>query len=63
MTAALALAVPNVISLTGLAAMAIGNELQVRRIEELYLRRIRGVAWQEYAARTGRFLPGLGRLR
>ncbi len=63
MTAGLALAVPNGISLAGLAAMVIGNELQVRRIEEPYLGRIHGVAWQEYAARTGRFLPGLGRLR
>ncbi|SDL33367.1 methyltransferase family protein [Streptomyces indicus] len=63
MTAGLALAVPNAISVAGLAAMAIGNELQVRRIEEPYLKRIHGDAWQEYAARTGRFVPGLGRLR
>ncbi len=63
MTAGLALAVPNAISLAGLAAMLVGNELQVRRIEEPYLERIHGVAWQEYAARTGRFVPGLGRLR
>lgn len=63
LTAGLALAVPNAISLAGLAAMVIGNEFQVRRIEEPYLDRIHQAAWRRYAARTGRFLPGLGRLR
>ncbi|MER6604171.1 methyltransferase family protein [Streptomyces rubiginosohelvolus] len=63
MSAALVLAVPNAISVAGLAAMLLGSELQVRRIEEPYLDRIHGVAWQEYAARTGRFVPGLGRWR
>ncbi|MDI3422276.1 hypothetical protein [Streptomyces luteolus] len=46
-----------------MAAMLIGIELQVRRIEEPCLRHVHGAAWQEYAARTGRFVPGLGRLR
>ncbi|MEV7865255.1 isoprenylcysteine carboxylmethyltransferase family protein [Streptomyces sp. NPDC088124] len=63
MTAGLALAVPSTLSLVGLAAMIIGIELQVRRIEEPYLERIHGIAWHQYTARTGRFLPGLGRLR
>lgn len=63
MTAALALAVPNIIAAAGLAAMLVGIELQVRRIEEPYLQRIHGAAWNEYAARTGRFLPGFGRHR
>ncbi|GGS40485.1 hypothetical protein IX27_19890 [Streptomyces sp. JS01] len=63
MTAGLALAVPNIVAMAGLAAMVIGNELQVRRIEEPYLDRIHQAAWHQYAARTGRFLPGLGRLR
>lgn len=62
MTAGLALAVPNAVAAAGLAAMLLGNELQVRYIEEPYLDRIHGTAWRQYAARTGRFLPGLGRL-
>ena len=62
MTAGLALAVPNAVAAAGLAAMVLGNELQVRRIEEPYLDHIHGTAWRQYAARTGRFLPGLGRL-
>ncbi|MFI8944872.1 methyltransferase family protein [Streptomyces syringium] len=63
MTAALALTLPNLLALAGATAMLIGNELQVRRIEEPYLTRIHGTAYREYAARTGRFLPCLGRLR
>ncbi|WP_031511335.1 methyltransferase family protein [Streptomyces megasporus] len=63
MTAGFALAVPNALAVVGLAAMLTGVELQVRRIEEPCLKRIHGAAWQRYAARTGRFLPGLGRLR
>ncbi|MET9835520.1 isoprenylcysteine carboxylmethyltransferase family protein [Streptomyces sp. NPDC006385] len=63
MTAGLALAVPNALAAVGLVAMLIGNELQVRRIEEPYLDRIHGCAWRQYAARTGRLVPGLGRLR
>lgn len=36
-------------------------ELQVRVVEEPYLARTHGAAYRTYAARTGRFLPGLGR--
>lgn len=61
--ASLALAVPNAIAVLGLAVMALGIEIQVRRIEEPYLRSVHGSDYQRYAARTGRFLPGLGRLR
>ncbi|MGC4971652.1 methyltransferase family protein [Streptomyces sp. DT199] len=63
MTAGLALAVPNIVAAAGLASMVIGNELQVCRIEERYLDRIHQAAWRRCAARTGRLLPGLGRLR
>ncbi|WP_202120991.1 methyltransferase family protein [Streptomyces sp. BA2] len=61
--ASLALAVPNAIAVLGLAVMALGIEIQVRRIEEPYLQSIHGNDYQRYAARTGRFLPGLGRER
>jgi SAM-dependent methyltransferase len=37
-------------------------EVQVRLVEEPYLLRTHGRAYAEYGARTGRFVPGLGRL-
>jgi protein-S-isoprenylcysteine O-methyltransferase Ste14 len=37
-------------------------ELQVRAVEEPYLIRSHGDAYRAYAARVGRFLPGIGRL-
>jgi protein-S-isoprenylcysteine O-methyltransferase Ste14 len=59
----LALAVPNLLSAAGLALLALGLELHVRRVEEPYLLRQHGDRYREYAARVGRFLPGIGRLR
>ncbi|PPK98179.1 protein-S-isoprenylcysteine O-methyltransferase Ste14 [Kineococcus xinjiangensis] len=61
--AGLALAVPNALSLAALAALLLAVQVQVRRVEEPYLLRTHGGAYRAYAARTGRFLPGLGRLR
>ena len=46
----------------GVLLLLVGIELQVRRIEEPYLARVHGTAYADYAARTGRFLPRLGRL-
>lgn len=42
-------------------ALWLGLELQVRVVEEPHLLRIHGASYQAYAARTGRFWPGLGR--
>jgi protein-S-isoprenylcysteine O-methyltransferase Ste14 len=61
--AGLALLVPNAASLVGLLALVVGMEVQVRLVEEPYLLRMHGAAYAAYSARTGRFLPGLGRLR
>jgi protein-S-isoprenylcysteine O-methyltransferase Ste14 len=61
--AGLALLVPNAASLAGVAALVAAVELQVRRVEEPYLLRSHGAAYAEWAARTGRFVPGVGRLR
>lgn len=61
--AGLALLVPNAASLAGLAALAVGLELQVRFVEEPHLLRSHGAAYADWAARTGRFLSGVGRLR
>jgi protein-S-isoprenylcysteine O-methyltransferase Ste14 len=60
--AGLALLVPNAASLAGLLLLGVTVELQVRLVEEPYLRRTHGAAYADWAARTGRFLPGVGRL-
>ena len=59
----LALVVPNVLSLAMLVLFIAGLEIQVRLVEEPYLLRVHGEAYRRYAARTGRFVPGVGRLR
>ena len=58
----LALVVPNVVALVGVATLFIALEIQVRLVEEPYLHRVHGDAYGEYASRVGRFVPGLGRL-
>lgn len=59
----LALMVPNPFALLTLAAFVTAWEIQVRLVEEPYLARVHGVDYRGYAARTGRFLPMIGRLR
>ncbi|MFC7908233.1 methyltransferase family protein [Streptomyces nigra] len=59
----LALMVPNVLALAALAALIIAVELQVRVVEEPYLRAAHGPAYAAYAATAGRFVPGLGQQR
>ena len=58
----LALLVPNVAALAGFAALVLALEIQVRLVEEPYLLRQHGDTYRNYAARVGRFVPGLGRL-
>ena len=58
----LALAAPNVLSVLALLALLIALELQVRLVEEPYLTRVHGTSYRDYASRTGRFVPGWGRL-
>ena len=57
----LALLVANVLALAMLVAILASLQIQVRLVEEPYLRRVHGDAYRRYAARTGRFLPGIGR--
>lgn len=57
----LALMVPNVVALLGVVLLLVALELQVRVVEEPFLRRLHGDAYEAYSARVGRFLPGLGR--
>ena len=58
----LTLLVPSVVALIGFAALVFALELQTRAVEEPYLLRTHGDAYADYAARVGRFVPGLGRL-
>lgn len=59
----LALMVPNVLAVVMVLVSVAALQIQVRLVEEPYLRRTHGAAYARYAARTGRFVPGLGRLR
>lgn len=58
----LLLIVPNLLTLWSLVLVTIAIELQVRLVEEPYLLRTHSEAFRQYAARTGRFFPGIGRL-
>jgi protein-S-isoprenylcysteine O-methyltransferase Ste14 len=61
--AGLALVVPNLVAAAMLMAFVAALQVQVRLVEEPYLARVHGTAWERYAARTGRFLPWVGRYR
>jgi protein-S-isoprenylcysteine O-methyltransferase Ste14 len=58
----LVLMVPSVVAIVGLVALIASLELQVRIVEEPYLRTVHGQSYAEYAGRVGRFVPGLGKL-
>lgn len=57
----LALMVSNPAAIAGLVIAMTGIELQVRGVEEPYLRRVHGRAYTDYTSRVGRFVPWLGR--
>ena len=57
-----AVAVPTAVTAAGAAAVTVGAEIQARLVEEPHLRRAHGDPYLSYARRTGRFLPGIGRL-
>jgi protein-S-isoprenylcysteine O-methyltransferase Ste14 len=59
----LALLVPSVIALAASFLFLLAAEGEVRLIEEPHLARLHGQAWANYAGRTGRFLPWIGRER
>lgn len=58
----LTLLVPSVVAIAGLVGLVVALELQVRVVEEPYLMRAQGEPYAAYAARVGRFVPGVGRL-
>ncbi|MFC5753134.1 methyltransferase family protein [Actinomadura rugatobispora] len=59
--AGLAAMVPNAVSISALVLTVTTIEVQVRAVEEPYLRRVHGEDYHRYAAAVGRFLPGVGR--
>jgi protein-S-isoprenylcysteine O-methyltransferase Ste14 len=59
----LALLVPNAVAVAGFVGLIVALELQTRAVEEPYLLATHGNAYRAYAARVGRFIPGVGRLR
>lgn len=60
--AGIGLLVPNGLALLAWVVLLAGIELQVRRVEEPYLLGTHGGNYAAYAAATGRFVPGVGRL-
>jgi protein-S-isoprenylcysteine O-methyltransferase Ste14 len=59
----IALVTPNLVALAGFLLLAATIELQVRIVEEPYLRTVHGEAYRGYLASVGRFVPGVGRAR
>jgi len=53
--------VANLVANLGWITLVAGLELQVRLLEEPYLRGLPDTAFNDYAAHVGRFVPGLGR--
>jgi protein-S-isoprenylcysteine O-methyltransferase Ste14 len=58
----LALMVPNVCAIAAFVGLLTALELQVRLVEEPHLLRTHGDEYASYAARVGRFVPGVGLL-
>ncbi len=58
----MALMVPTWISAVAWVALVAAVQLQVRTAEEPHLLATHGAAYASYAARTGRFVPRIGRL-
>jgi protein-S-isoprenylcysteine O-methyltransferase Ste14 len=56
----LVLMVPSVLAVAAICTLFAGLELQVRVVEEPYLLKAHGEEYASYAARVGRFVPGLG---
>jgi protein-S-isoprenylcysteine O-methyltransferase Ste14 len=59
----IALVTPNFVTFAGLILAVTALELQVRRVEEPYLRDQHGAAYRDYTASVGRFVPGVGLIR
>lgn len=51
------------VAVVGVGALVLASQLQVRLVEEPYLLTTPKISYPSYAARVGRFVPLLGRLR
>jgi protein-S-isoprenylcysteine O-methyltransferase Ste14 len=58
----IALVTPNLVAIAGFLLLVVTIELQVRAVEEPYLRAVHGDAYRDYLADVGRFVPGVGRV-
>jgi len=56
-----ALMVPNLLALPMLTMIVATYQIQVRLVEEPYLRHVHGDAYRAYSERVGRFIPFVGR--
>jgi protein-S-isoprenylcysteine O-methyltransferase Ste14 len=63
LVAGLTLVAPNALAIAAFVALVAALEVQVRFVEEPHLLRAHDPGYREYAARVGRFMPGLGQLR
>ena len=52
---------PNPVALLAFVVLSTTIELQVRVVEEPYLRRTHGQAYRDYCVAVGRFVPVVGR--
>lgn len=59
----LVLIVPNALALVAFSSLTVSIEIQTRFVEEPYLIESQGVPYSRYAARVGRFILGIGRIR
>lgn len=59
-TVGLVLLVPNVVSIAAFVVLVAALEVQVRLVEEPYLRATHGPAYNTYLANVGRFIPHVG---
>lgn len=59
--AAVLVVLPNVATAVSFVATILAIELVVRGVEEPFLRERHGVAYADWCAQAGRFLPGIGR--
>jgi protein-S-isoprenylcysteine O-methyltransferase Ste14 len=57
----LALLVGNVVATVAFLGLTVAIEIQVRAVEEPYLRKVHGDAYVDYTRKVGRFAPLIGR--
>jgi protein-S-isoprenylcysteine O-methyltransferase Ste14 len=54
---------PSTLGIVAVAGLVAAIQIEVRLVEEPYLRRMHGAAYDEYCRQVGRFVPWLGRSR